>query len=164
MTKHCCVFTYKILWQLYSAKMPLVMGRHSLPPILDLHSLWAVLTASELPSQPAATLQTSAGYAARVRDAQFWLQGNVCAHACVRLLELVQILTPLSCCSPCPLAQVNVLGFPKVKCESHSWCTVRAASTTRALTHSYMLPVWIHVVWSVPLQPVASFMLHSYSR
>lgn len=45
MTKHCCVFTYKILWQSYSAKMPLVMGRHSLPPILDLHSLWGAVSA-----------------------------------------------------------------------------------------------------------------------
>lgn len=144
--------------------MPLLMGRHSLPPILSLHSLWAVLTASELPSQPAATLQTSAGYAALVRDAQFWLQGTVSAHACVRLLELVQILIPLSCCSPSPTAQVDIFGFLKRKCESNSWCMVKSCFNTRALTHSHMLPVWIHVVWSVPLQPVPSIMLHSYLR
>ena len=67
----------------------------------------------------------------------FWLLRDcqaACTCACVRLLELVQILTPFSRCSPCPPAQMNILGFPKTKCECNSWYMVKSSFNTRVLT------------------------------
>lgn len=56
------------------------------------------------------------------------------AHAWVRLSEPVYILTPFSHCSPCPPAQLNLLGFPKTKCERNSWYVVKSSFDTGALT------------------------------
>lgn len=92
----------------------------------------------------------------------FWcLRGCKTLCACVRLMDLLQILSVLSHCFPCPPAQMKLLGYPEIKSACGNWCMMKSSFSTGALTHSHVLPVWICVVWSVPFQPVLSNMPHS---